>query len=231
MWIFFFKFSAVYYLFFCFFIIFDIFFSISFMCHFSKNSGNFYVLLFNRLEILSKIFGKSWNVFLKNIDIWNPKLFTNSVIYYLLFLLAFLTSFFPTSPNQTCQKILNTFVVLCYTNYWFYQRILKKNFDIFFSILPISGFRKIPKIFVLFYCMDPRFYQKILQNYGFVFKKNLFFYYFWHFIFNFVYMFLWKNSRYFYVLLFYGLEILSKNFGKSWNICLKNIDIWNPKFF
>jgi len=25
--------------------------------------------------------------------------------------------------------------------------------------------------------------------------------------------------------LFYGLEILSKNFGKSWNIFLKNIDI------
>jgi len=25
--------------------------------------------------------------------------------------------------------------------------------------------------------------------------------------------------------LFYGLEILSKNFGKSWNIFQKNIDI------
>jgi len=34
-----------------------------------------------------------------------------------------------------------------------------------------------------------------------------------------------KNSRNFYVFLFYGLEILSKNFGKSWNIFLKNIDI------
>jgi len=51
----------------------------------SKNSENFYVLLFYGLEILSKIFGKSWNVFLKNIDIWNPKLFTNSIIYYLFF--------------------------------------------------------------------------------------------------------------------------------------------------
>jgi len=53
--------------------------------YFSKNSENFYVLLFYGLEILSKIFGKSWNIFLKNIDIWNPKLFSNSIIYYLFF--------------------------------------------------------------------------------------------------------------------------------------------------
>jgi len=32
-------------------------------------------------------------------------------------------------------------------------------------------------------------------------------------------------------LLFYGLEILSMIFGKSWNIFQKNIDIWNPKLF
>jgi len=32
-------------------------------------------------------------------------------------------------------------------------------------------------------------------------------------------------SRIIYVFLFYGLEILSKNFGKLWNIFLKNIDI------
>jgi len=38
-------------------------------------------------------------------------------------------------------------------------------------------------------------------------------------------MYLRKNSRYFYVFLFYGLEILSKNFGKSWSILLKDIDI------
>jgi len=41
--------------------------------------------LFYGLEIFSKIFKKSWNVFLKNIDIWNPKLFTNSIIYYFFF--------------------------------------------------------------------------------------------------------------------------------------------------
>jgi len=170
---------------------------------------------------------------------------------------------------------------------------------------------------VLFYCMDPRFYQKILQNHGFFEKKLTYlksristkfhrllfifyffsifgifffyftypnltknygifcsvllqgleilgtnsgiskhsstkisickitffskfhgvlvfflsFYYFWHFLFNFVYLYLSKNSGNFYVFLFYRLEILSKIFGKSWIIFLKNIDIWNPKFF
>jgi len=126
MWNIFFLTSAIYYLFFCFFIIFDIFFSISSIWKF-LNSGNFYVLLFNGLEILSKIFGKSWNVF--------KKILTFEIQYYsqiplftiCFFLLAFFTSFFPISPNQTSQKILNIFVVLCYTDYWFYQRILKNS--------------------------------------------------------------------------------------------------------
>ena len=60
----------------------------------------------------------------------------------------------------------------------------------------------------------------------------LFLYYIWHFIFNFVYLYLSKNSTNFYNFLFCGfLEILSKNFGKSWNIFQRNIDIRNPKFF
>jgi len=51
--------------------------------------------------------------------------------------------------------------------------------------------------------MDPRFYQKKI-----------------------FYLYLSKNARNFYVFyLFYGLEILSKNFGRSWNIFQKNIDI------
>jgi len=56
---------------------------------------------------------------------------------YLLFvffiLLAFLTSLFPISPNQTCQRILNIFVVLSCTDYRFYQNsrkfLIKKNRD------------------------------------------------------------------------------------------------------
>jgi len=43
----------------------------------------------------------------------------------------------------------------------------------FFSILPVYDFHKNFKIFVLFHCMDPRFYQKILQNYSFFFQKKL----------------------------------------------------------
>jgi len=31
----------------------------------------------------------------------------------------------------------------------------------FFSILPVYGFQKNCEIFVLFDCVDPRFYQKI----------------------------------------------------------------------
>jgi len=94
-----------------------------------------------------------------------------------------------------------------------------------------------------------RFYQRFLENSKISFLKNinmwnnfffkilqftsffLFFFYFWHFIFNFVYLYLSKNSRNFHVFLFYGLQILSMNFGKSLTIFLKNIDIWNPKCF
>ena len=43
----------------------------------------------------------------------------------------------------------------------------------FFSILPVYGFQKNCKTFVLFYCMDLRFLQEILQNYDFFFKKKL----------------------------------------------------------
>ena len=46
----------------------------------------------------------------------------------------------------------------------FWQLLLFKFlsiFDIFFFFLPVYGFQKNWKIFVLFYCMDPRFYQKI----------------------------------------------------------------------
>jgi len=91
-----------------------------------KNSRNFYVFLFYGLEILSKNFGKSWNLFQKNIGIWNPKFFINSIVYYLFFLFFdhFGNVFFPISPIQTCQKILNIFVVLYCMDYIFYERIL-----------------------------------------------------------------------------------------------------------
>jgi len=123
-----------------FFLFFLLFLTFSFLFHLSvlaKNFGNFYVLLFYGLEILSKNFRKLWNIFLQSINIWNPKFFINSIVYYLFFFLAFWTSFFPISPIQTCEKILNIFVALYYTDYRFYQTILenswifaKKNRDI-----------------------------------------------------------------------------------------------------
>jgi len=78
---FFFQNSLVYYLFLYFFIIFDILFSISFICTCQQILEIFIFFLFYGLEILSKNFGKWWNNFLKNIDIWNPKLFINSILY------------------------------------------------------------------------------------------------------------------------------------------------------
>ena len=182
---------------------------------------------------------------------------------FLFYFLAFLTYFFPISPNQTCQRILNIFVVLYYTEYRFYQRIvensrilIKKNRDIvktkhfqnsivyyllfnflvfftsFFSVLPVDGFQKILKIFVFFYCIDLRFPQKFLQNYGFFLKKIeifeiqnfnkipsftisfLFFLAFLTFFFYFTYPNLSNNYGIFCCFLFEGLEILSTN---SWN--------------
>jgi len=44
-------------------------------------------------------------------------------------------------------------------------------------------------------------------------------------LFQFALSVLVKKFYKFYVFLFYGLKILSKNFGKSWNIFLKNIEI------
>ena len=122
-------------------------------------------------------------------------------------------------------------------------------FGILFSISRTQTCTKIMKLFVVFYWKGWRFYQRFLENSKSCFKKyidmwNIFFskfcsllfiflfcYYFWHFIFNFVYLYLSKKFRKFNVFLFYRLAILSKNFGKSWNVFQKNIDIWNPKFF
>jgi len=53
-------------------------------------------------------------------------------------------------------------------------------------------------------------------------KYYLFFYYVQHFLFYFIYLYLSKNSENFYVLLFYGLEILLKDFRKSRNIFPQN---------
>jgi len=151
--------------------------------------------------------------------------------------------------------------VLYYMDYRFYQRILenswiliKKNRDIiitkhfqnsvvyylffnflvfltsFFLVYLSMVFKKFLK-FVLFYCMDPSFYQEILQNYVFFFKKiwdiwtpelqqNSIVYYFYliflaflAFFFYFTYPNLSKNFGVFCSVLFEGLEILLTNSG------------------
>jgi len=114
-----------------------------------------------------------------------------------------LTSFFPISPIQTCQKILKIFVVLYYTDYRFYKRILKiswifieknrdiwntkhfQNFIVYYLLFYVlvfltSLFSILPPYncqkvlkICVFDCMDQRFYQRILQNYDFFFQENL----------------------------------------------------------
>jgi len=96
--IFFFKFCGLLFAF-----LFDILFSISSICTCQQILEIFMFFLFYGLEILSKNFEKSWNIFLKNIDIWNPKFFINFIVYYLFFfyffsiLLIFISYF--TYPN------------------------------------------------------------------------------------------------------------------------------------
>jgi len=93
----------------------------------STNSRNFYVSLCYWLEILWKNFGKSWNIFLKNMDLKSKILhkFHRLLFVFILFFLAFCLSLFPISPIQTCQKIVYIFLVFYYTDYRFYQRILE----------------------------------------------------------------------------------------------------------
>ena len=134
--------------------------------------------------------------------------------HHLLFLFYFFSIFvilFSISPILTCPKIMEFFVV-------FFRKV--RHFtDDFCKILKVL-LRK--KLICEIFCF---------QNSAVYYLFFLFLYYFWHFIFNFNYVYLSKNSRNFFVFLFYGLEILLKNFWKSWNIFIKNIDIWNSKFF
>ena len=132
----------------------------------------------------------------------------------LLFTICFfIFLFFLTFYFQFCLSVLvNKFYkFLCFFILWT-RDFIKEFWKIFLKDIDI---------------WSPKFFINFIVYYLFLFS----FYSFWHFIFNFVYLYLSTNSRNFYVFSFYGLEILSKNFWKSWNIFVKNIDIWNPKFF
>jgi len=114
---------------FYFFTIFDILFFSFVYLYLSKNSRNFYVFLFYGLEILSKNFEKSWNVFQKKYKHLKSKILHkfHRLLFVFLFFYHFGNVFFPISRIQTCQKILNIFVVVYCTDYRFYQRIMENS--------------------------------------------------------------------------------------------------------
>jgi len=106
--------SIIYYLSFYFLVLLTSFFLV-YLPIFVKKILKFLCFLLYRSEILSKNSTKQWFFFKKIWYIWNPKFHQNSLIYYFFLLfLAFLTSFFAISPIQTCQKIIEFFVVF----YW-----------------------------------------------------------------------------------------------------------------
>jgi len=112
--------------------------------------------------------------------------------------LVFLTSFFPISLIQTCQTILNIFVVLHYTDYRFYQRILENTW-IFIKkkmvIFAIQNIFRVPSFTICF----------------------LIFWYFWHLFYLFYLSIVVKEIlKNFCILFLYGFEILSKNSPKLW---------------
>jgi len=153
----------------------------------------------------SQILSKNW-------DIWNTKFQQNSIVYYFFFIfLAFFAFCFLFHLSKLVQKLWNFL--------WCFIGRVRDFTNDFWKILKVP----LKKILICEIFFFSKFCDLI---FGF-----LFFYYFGHFIFNFVHLYLSRNSRNFYAFLFYGLEILSKSFGKSWNVFLKNIDIWNPKFF
>jgi len=108
---------------------------------------------------------------------------------------------FCIKPLQNCPKIMEFFVVFYWKGWDFtldfckiLKVLLKKYwyvkytfffkfcgllfvfyffiiFDILFSISSICTCQKILEIFMFFYFMDYRFYQRILENHGMFFKK------------------------------------------------------------
>jgi len=72
------------------------------------------------------------------------------LLFFLFIYLEFLTSFFPISPNHTCQRILNIFVVLSCTDYRFYQRILENSWILFKKNKDIVNTQHFQNYYLLF---------------------------------------------------------------------------------
>jgi len=92
----------------------------------------------------------------------------------------------------------------------------------FFSVLPLYGFQKKFKISVLFYYMDLRIYQKILQNYSlFFFKKN---WDIWNPKFqqnSIVYYFFFIFLEFLHFVFYFTYPNLSKNYESFCNVLME----------
>jgi len=118
--------------------------------------------------------------------------------------------FFPNPHVQTCQKILKIFVVLCYTDYRFYQRILENSWVFLEKNREIWNTKHFQN-FIVYY----------LLFYFLVFLTSFFLFYVPIVI---------KKFLKFLCFLLYESEILSKNSGKLWFFFKKIWYIWNQKF-
>ena len=118
---------------FCFFFIFLLFLTFSFLFHLSVlvvKFWKFFCSFILWIRDFIKEFQKILEHFSKNNDRHLKSIILiNSFGYYfvLFILLAFLTSFFSFSPIKSWKRILKIFVLLYYTEYRFYQRILKNS--------------------------------------------------------------------------------------------------------
>ena len=106
-----------------------------------------------------------------------------------------------------------------------------------FSILHIYGFQKIVK-FVLFYCLDPRFYQKIeifeIQNFIKIPSFTISFLYFSIFgiLFSIPPIQTCPKIMEFFVVFYCKVRDFTNDFWKILKVLLKkNIDMWNIFFF
>ena len=123
MWIFFFQILRFTICFLFFYYFWDFIFNFIYL-YLSKNSRNFYVFLFYGLEIISE-FWKIMEYYSKKYKHLESKILHK--FHRLLFFFDILVSCFAISPIQTCQKILNIFMVFYCTDYGFYHRILKNS--------------------------------------------------------------------------------------------------------
>ena len=116
--------SAVY----CLFFIFFLFLTFYFQFPLSVPVNKFYkILCFLILWIrdFMKEFWKIMEYFSEKCRHLKSKILNK--FHHFVFFSAFWYSFFPISPIQTCQKILNIFVVLYCTDYRIYLRILENS--------------------------------------------------------------------------------------------------------